>query len=143
MDIHNCTRHAIRLITAVTVTILHVVLVISLLYATLCGSKEDAFMLFFIISVILISFCYFQRCVLHAMETLYNPAGCNYIGLYHRMITFFKAHIVIGKCTVDQSITLQVILLGMTLIIIKICLFIVRDFCMGKQCSPFSHTPCL
>lgn len=100
------------------VSAIHVSMIVSLTYALfMIRSVDDAFKVFVILAVILLSFIYFQTCVLNTLEKYYNPGTAS--------LEFIKQHCMIELETIEKTETLKVILLGLSLLVVKICTMIV------------------
>jgi len=114
-------------------TAIHVTLACTILYAIICcDDRKDAFMLFGCMSMILLSFTHFQTCVLTMMERLYGRVGNSYADYYSRVMSFIKKRMIVDGDTLERSETMQVIVAAMSLITIKICMLILRDYFFPK-----------
>lgn len=118
-------------IVGIFVTVLHMALACSLLYAILCcNNRNDAFMIFAIVSVIMLGFLYFQTCALSALETMYSVPGHRYIDYLARAKEFLRRTCIRGEVSLEKELTLQVVAVAMALAMMKVCLLILRDFLM-------------
>lgn len=116
----DVTKKMFRRCVGVAVTAVHVAIVLSITYALFAiKTLDQAFKLFVVLAAILLSFVYFQTCVLHALEEFYNP-GYSYMHLV-------KRYVLIELDTLEKTASLQVILLGMSLLVVKVCYLLIQS----------------
>ena len=101
------------------VSVVHISMIVSLTYALfMIRSLDDAFKIFVILAVLLLSFIYFQTCIMNTLEKHYKIGTTT-------TLEFFKERCMIELDTVENTDSLKVILLGLSLLVVKICTMII------------------
>ena len=106
-------------------TVVHIALATAIFYAIwFVSDLTNLFRLYIVLSILLISFFIFNRCLLYSLETNFNeknPKGTT-LGFLKNLLNPYDEP--------ERNLTLQILILGLSFLCIKFCVSIVqRNIC--------------